>query len=98
MTAKFSQPRGEAFLAALRETGNRTLAAERAKVSQSWVQLHRSSDPPPSLDAPGVHERIMAKLEMFERQRQAKLADKLTPEQRAADEAAWARRRQSGCG
>jgi hypothetical protein len=45
MTRKFGQARREAFLAALRETGNRTIAAERAKVSQSWVQLHRSSDP-----------------------------------------------------
>jgi hypothetical protein len=45
MTAKVSQARRELFLATLRATGNRTLAAERAKVSQSWVQLHRSSDP-----------------------------------------------------
>ena len=45
MTRKFGQARREAFLAALRETGNRTIAAERAKVSQSWVTLHRSSDP-----------------------------------------------------
>ncbi len=45
MTAKFSQARREAFLAALRETGNQTLAAERAKVSRSWVTLHRSSEP-----------------------------------------------------
>jgi hypothetical protein len=34
-----------AFLAALKETGNQTIAAERAKVSRSWVQLHRSTDP-----------------------------------------------------
>jgi hypothetical protein len=45
MSAKFSASRIEAFLAALRETGNQTLAAERAKVSRSWVQLHRSGDP-----------------------------------------------------
>ena len=45
MTRKFSQARREAFLAALRETGNQTIAAERAKVSRSWVQLHRSEDP-----------------------------------------------------
>ncbi|HEY7806857.1 MAG TPA: hypothetical protein VIC34_06615 [Croceibacterium sp.] len=45
MTAKFGQARREAFLAALRETGNQTIAAERAKVSRSWVSLHRSSDP-----------------------------------------------------
>jgi hypothetical protein len=45
MTAKFGEARREAFLAALRETGNQTLAAERAKVSRSWVQLHRADDP-----------------------------------------------------
>ena len=45
MTAKFGEARRRAFLAALRETGNQTLAAERAKVSRSWVSLHRSSDP-----------------------------------------------------
>jgi molecular chaperone DnaJ len=45
VTAKFSPARKGAFLAALRETGNHTLAAERAKVSRSWVQLHRSGDP-----------------------------------------------------
>lgn len=44
-TVKFGLARREAFLAALRETGNRTIAAERAKVSQSWVGLHRASDP-----------------------------------------------------
>lgn len=45
MTAKTSQARKDAFLAALEETGNQTLAAERAKVSRSWVSLHRSGDP-----------------------------------------------------
>jgi len=45
MVAKFDEARRMAFLAALRETGNQTLAAERAKVSLSWVKLHRSSDP-----------------------------------------------------
>lgn len=45
MTQKFSQARKEAFLAALRVTGNQTLAAERAKVSQSWVQFHRKENP-----------------------------------------------------
>ena len=44
MTAKFGDARRKAFLAALRETGNQTLAAERAKVSRSWVSLHRSGD------------------------------------------------------
>jgi hypothetical protein len=45
MTAKFGEARRNAFLAALRESGNQTLAAERAKVSRSWVSLHRSGDP-----------------------------------------------------
>lgn len=45
MSAKASPARRAAFLKALRETGNQTLAAERAKVSRSWVQLHRSTDP-----------------------------------------------------
>lgn len=44
MTRKFSQGRKDAFLAALSETGNQTIAAEQAKVSRSWVQLHRSED------------------------------------------------------
>lgn len=45
MTRKFDAARRHAFLAALRATGNQTLAAERAKVSRSWVQLRRSEDP-----------------------------------------------------
>ena len=45
MTAKFGAARRRAFLVALAATGNRTLAAERAKVSRSWVQLHHSTDP-----------------------------------------------------
>jgi hypothetical protein len=45
MSAKTSNARREAFLKAVRETGNQSLAAERAKVSRSWVQLHRSTDP-----------------------------------------------------
>jgi hypothetical protein len=45
MTAKFGAARRNAFLAALRATGNQTIAAERAKVSRSWVSLHRASDP-----------------------------------------------------
>jgi hypothetical protein len=44
MTAKFGAARRRAFLAALGKTGNQTLAAERAKVSRSWVRLHRSGD------------------------------------------------------
>lgn len=45
MSRKTSIARREAFFRALAETGNRTLAAERAKVSQSWVTLHRANDP-----------------------------------------------------
>ncbi|MFT4025555.1 MAG: hypothetical protein QM676_01945 [Novosphingobium sp.] len=45
MTRKFTQARKNAFLAALRASGNQTLSAERAKVSRSWVQLHRTAEP-----------------------------------------------------
>lgn len=45
MSAKTSMARRDAFFAALGETGNQTLAAERAKVSRSWVSLHRATDP-----------------------------------------------------
>lgn len=45
MTAKTSPARRAAFLAAVAQTGNQTLAAERAKVSRAWVQLQRSNDP-----------------------------------------------------
>ena len=45
MSAKTSTARREAFFRALAETGNQTIAAERARVSRSWVSLHRSGDP-----------------------------------------------------
>ena len=45
MSRKTSPQRRAAFLFALKATGNQTLAAERAKVSRSWVTLHRSTDP-----------------------------------------------------
>lgn len=45
MSAKTSGARRRAFFVALAATGNQTLAAERAKVSRSWVSLHRSTDP-----------------------------------------------------
>lgn len=45
MSHKTSPARRAAFFAALRETGNQTVAAERAKVSRSWVQLQRATDP-----------------------------------------------------
>ena len=44
MSAKISAARLKAFLKALGETGNQTLAAERAKVSRGWVTLHRGRD------------------------------------------------------
>ena len=45
MSHKTSPARRAAFFAALRATGNQSLACERAKVSRSWVQLQRSIDP-----------------------------------------------------
>ena len=45
MSAKTSPARRAAFFKALRETGNQTLACERARVSRAWVQLQRSTDP-----------------------------------------------------
>lgn len=45
MSAKTSAARRRAFFVALTETGNQTLAAERARVSRSWVTLHRMTDP-----------------------------------------------------
>lgn len=45
MVAKFGEARRRAFLDAVRGTGNQTIAAERAKVSRSWVTLHRANDP-----------------------------------------------------
>ena len=44
MSRKFSAQRKGAFLTYLGQTGNITLSAERAKVSRSWVRLHRSED------------------------------------------------------
>ena len=45
MSHKTSTARRAAFFAALAETGNQTIAAERARVSRSWVHLHQSTDP-----------------------------------------------------
>ena len=45
MSAKTSAARRRAFFRALAETGNQTISAERARVSRSWVTLHRASDP-----------------------------------------------------
>ena len=59
MSAKTSPARRAAFMAAVAETGNRTIAAERARVSQSWVTLHRATDPAfrAELDAALRHAR-----------------------------------------
>jgi hypothetical protein len=45
VSRKFSERRKAAFVRAVAESGNQTLAAERAKVSRSWVCLHRKEDP-----------------------------------------------------
>lgn len=42
---KISPARIEAFFRALGETGNRTIAAERARVSREWVRWRRLRDP-----------------------------------------------------
>ena len=57
MVAKFGEARRQAFLAALRETGNQSLAAERARVSYAWVKLHREECLPPRF-AEFRHHRI----------------------------------------
>ena len=44
MSAKMAAARQAAFLKALGETGNFTLSAEKAKLSLSWVRLHRAED------------------------------------------------------
>lgn len=44
LSKRFSAQRKRAFLTYLSQSGNQTLSAERAKVSRSWVQLHRSTD------------------------------------------------------
>lgn len=45
MSAKISAVKRAAFLKALGATGNISISAARAKVSRSWVLLHRSRDP-----------------------------------------------------
>ncbi len=45
MSRKTSTARRAAFLRALGETGNYTVAAERAKVSRSWVRLTKTNEP-----------------------------------------------------
>lgn len=44
MSKKFSAARKRAFLHYLAASGNQTISAERAKVSRSWVGLHRKED------------------------------------------------------
>ncbi len=45
MTVRMSERRRDAFLAALEESGNQTLAAEKACVSRSWVCKERGLNP-----------------------------------------------------
>lgn len=45
MSRKTIAARRAAFLKALRETGNQTLAAERARIARSWVHKQRTKDP-----------------------------------------------------
>ena len=45
MSAKTSPARRAAFLKALGETGNHTIAAAHARVSRSWVTQRKMSDP-----------------------------------------------------
>ena len=45
MDMKTSDARRAAFLTALRATGNRTIAAERARVSRRWVYWRKANDP-----------------------------------------------------
>ena len=45
MSAKMAPARRAAFFEALEATGNYSIAATRAKVSQSWVTLHKTNDP-----------------------------------------------------
>jgi hypothetical protein len=45
MTVKIGAKRWATYFSALRATGNRALAAERAKVSQSWVRQRQADDP-----------------------------------------------------
>lgn len=45
MSQKTSPARRAAFLRVLGETGNHTIAATHAKVSRSWVTLHKATDP-----------------------------------------------------
>lgn len=45
MAHKTSPARVEAFFRALGETGNQTIAAERARVTRQWAQLRRKADP-----------------------------------------------------
>lgn len=63
MSAKISASRRRAFLAALAQTGNQTLSAEQAKVSRSWVSLHRATDP--AFDA-ACREAIAAARQSFD--------------------------------
>ncbi|HYG29861.1 MAG TPA: hypothetical protein VD887_06575 [Allosphingosinicella sp.] len=57
-----SQRRRDAFLKALRETGNQKPAAERACVSPSWVLKERKANPPFDADCRAAIEAAKAEL------------------------------------
>jgi len=63
VSAKTSAARRAAFFKALRETGNQTLACERARVSRSWMQLQRSSDPQFRAEMASAIEEAKARLD-----------------------------------
>ena len=63
MSAKTSAARRAAFMAAVAETGNQTLACERAKVSRSWVTLRRATDPAFRAELDAAVETARARLE-----------------------------------
>lgn len=61
MPKRISEKRVEAFFKALSETGNQTLAAERARVSRDWVRRRGKQDP-------AFRERVVATVEEAEAQ------------------------------
>ena len=67
MSHKMSEARRAAFFDALRETGNQTIAAELAKVSRSWVCLHRSTDPQFKADVAAAVAEAKANLSRADR-------------------------------
>lgn len=69
MNAQDSQARRAAFLAALAETGNQTLAAERAGVTRGWVGHQRRSLPEFGIEVVDALARWAARLDADRRGR-----------------------------